>query len=136
MIHAKANAAGADSAEDDYMRRKAKGLIEDAGWLLPEMAILLAVVFIIFVIWYGSGGSPQKVSCSLCKDSCPAGFEYAADCTMDGSACGQCKPNGKTCSDKTAEEWVAGGSCSTSKRLAQCVKRTACPNSCNNGECS
>lgn len=111
-----------------------KGFGKDGILLLIEVIILL--LFVLLVSGWLGRENPQQPSCSLCKDSCPSGFSYAGDCTTDGAICGQCKPAGKTCNGNVAEEWTTGGSCSASKHLAQCVKRTTCPNACNSGACS
>lgn len=112
-----------------------KGFGKDAMLLLIQ--VILTVFIIALLAGWLTKENPQKPSCSLCKDvSCLSGFKYAGDCTNDGSSCGQCKNNIKTCDGNAAEEWNSGGSCSTSRHLAQCVKRTDCgAKTCKNGEC-
>lgn len=115
-----------------------KGFGKDGMMLLMEVVIL--IIFVSAISYWLSRENPQKPSCGICKDvSCPQGFAYAGDCTFDGSACGQCKSSIKTCDGNTAEEWATAGTCTTSKHIAQCVKRADCANLgkvCKDGECS
>lgn len=137
MTPARETAPRGDCVEDDAMK---KGMGKDSVMLVIEVIIVLAAVYTIFVVWFGSGSNPQKLSCGLCKDvPCPSGFSFAGDCTIDGSTCTQCKNSIKTCDGNTAEEWATATTCSLSKHIAQCVKLTDCAavgKSCKDGECS